>query len=144
MHFQTVVMNVADLDRSIDFYRDVFGFTNLSRKDRLAAIAAPAHDRAQVIVLRSLGTRGVTGGGRHTGIRALVLEVDSVEELERIGAELERRGCLVGRRTGPSWSAVFGRDPDHTALAAGASLTSDPIGLESWAALDESLYGLGE
>lgn len=144
MHFQTVVINVADLDRSIDFYRDVLGFTLLSRKDRLAAIAAPADDRAQVIVFRELGTRGVTGGGRHTGMRALVLEVDSVEELERIATELEGRGCLVGRRTGPSWSAIFGRDPDHTALAAGTSLTSEPISLDAWAALDESLYGLGE
>jgi catechol 2,3-dioxygenase-like lactoylglutathione lyase family enzyme len=144
MHFQTVVMNVADLDRAIEFYRGVFGFTELSRKDRLAAIAAAADDRCQVIILRSLGTTGVTGGGRHTGMRALVFEVDSLEELERIDSALDQQGLLLGRRKGPNWSAIFGRDPDHTAIAAGTSLTAEPIGLESWAALDESLYGFGE
>jgi catechol 2,3-dioxygenase-like lactoylglutathione lyase family enzyme len=144
VHFQTVVMNVADLDRSIAFYRDVFGFTELSRRDQLAAIAAGADDRAQVIILRELGTTGMTGGARHTGIRALVLEVEALAELETIAAALDRHGAIEARRTGDSWEAVFARDPDHTAVVAGCSRTSDPIGLAAWAALDESLYGVGE
>jgi catechol 2,3-dioxygenase-like lactoylglutathione lyase family enzyme len=32
MNFQGVVMNVADLNRSIDFYREVLGFTLLSQE----------------------------------------------------------------------------------------------------------------
>jgi catechol 2,3-dioxygenase-like lactoylglutathione lyase family enzyme len=143
MHFQTVVMNVADLDRSIDFYCDVLGFTLLSRKDQLAALHSKS-DRPQVIILRALGSRVVTGGGRHTGIRALVLEVDSLQQLEEIATALDGQGRLVGKRDGPTWEAVFGRDPDHTAVVAGCSVTSEPIGLESWAELDESLYGVGE
>ena len=31
MNFMAVVMNVADLNRSIDFYREVLGFTVLSQ-----------------------------------------------------------------------------------------------------------------
>jgi catechol 2,3-dioxygenase-like lactoylglutathione lyase family enzyme len=137
-------MNVADLDRSIDFYRDVYGFTELARRDQLAAISAGAEDRVQVIILRALGTTGVTGGARHTGMRALVLETESLAELEKVAAALERHGALVAKRTGSSWEAVFGRDPDYTAVVAGCSRDSGPIGLEAWAALDESLYGVGE
>ena len=69
MNFQGVVMNVADLDRSIDFYREVLGFTLLSQKEQLAAVSAPGNDRAQVIVLRALGSSPI-GGARHIGLRA--------------------------------------------------------------------------
>ena len=83
MNFQGVVMNVADLNRSIDFYREVLGFKVLSQEEQLAAVSAPGSDEPQVIVLRAFGS-GLAGGARHVGVRALVLEVDSAEELERI------------------------------------------------------------
>ena len=145
MHFQSIVMNVADLDRSLEFYSEVFGFRLLSRKDQLAAIHAPS-DRAQVIVLRALGTSSSrVSGARHIGMRALVLEVESLDELDRIVSEMDQRQCLVTRREGDTWKAVFGRDPDHTAVVAGCSLTpKQAITLEAWANLDEFLYGVGE
>ena len=144
MNFQSVVINVADIDRSLDFYREVFGFTLLSRKDQLAAAYAPRSEIPQVIVFRSLGTAGRVGGARHVGIRAIVLEVDSVDELQRIEAALEARQGIVARHSGDTWTAVFGRDPDHIAVVAGTSLGPDPIPLDAWAKLDESLYAVGE
>lgn len=144
MHFQSLVFNVSDLDRSLDFYREVYGFALLSRKDQLAAIHAPGSERPQVMVLRALGTSGRRGGGRHLGMRALILEVDSLDELEQIATALEARQYLVGRRDGDTWTAVFGRDPDHVAVVAGFSDGPAGITLEAWAALDEILYGVGE
>ena len=144
MNFQSVVVNVADLDRSVDFYCDVFGFTLLSRKDQLAALYAEGNPRAQVIVLRSVGSSGFVGGARHVGIRGLILEVDTLDELERIATELEKRQAFMLRRGGDGWTAVFGRDPDRIAVIAGASLTDQPIALEAWATLDEALYAVGE
>ena len=55
MNFQGVVMNVADLNRSIDFYREVLGFTVRSQEEQLAAMNAPGSDLPQVIVLRGSG-----------------------------------------------------------------------------------------
>jgi catechol 2,3-dioxygenase-like lactoylglutathione lyase family enzyme len=146
MNFQGVVMNVEDCDRSIDFYREVFGFTLLSRKDQLAAVAAPEGDRAQVIVFRSTATSAARRvGGGHVGIRVLVLEVDTLDELERIAEALEKRGCLVARHSDDAtWTSVFGRDPDQIAVGVGTSLTAGPIGPEAWAALHDALYALGE
>lgn len=146
MNFQSVLMNVADCDRSIDFYRDVLGFTLLARKDQLAAMSASGSDRAQVIVLRSITSSAarIVGGG-HIGIRALVMEVDTLDELERIAAALEDRGCLVARHGDDTrWTALFARDPDQIALVVGTSLTNGPIELDAWAALHDTLYGLGE
>jgi lactoylglutathione lyase len=144
MNLQTVVMNVSDLDKSVAFYRDVLGFSELAMKDQLAAVYAAGNDHPQVIVFRELGTTGRLEGARHLGMRALVVEVDSIEELDRVGAALEERGLLASRREGDVWLAVFGRDPDGTAVVAGASKDANAITLQSWADLDESLYGVGE
>jgi catechol 2,3-dioxygenase-like lactoylglutathione lyase family enzyme len=145
MHFQSVVMNVSDLDRSIEFYSDVFGFTLLSRRDQLAAISAAGSEGPQVIILRAFGTSGRGTGARHIGIRALALEVDSDAELGAIEEALERRQSLGRRLTdNENWKAVVGYDPDRITVIAGTAMGSGPITDESWAALDESLYGVGE
>jgi catechol 2,3-dioxygenase-like lactoylglutathione lyase family enzyme len=145
MHFQSVVINVSDLDQSIDFYDDVFGFTLLSRRDQLAAISAAGSERPQVIILRAFGTSGRAGGARHIGMRALALEVDSAAELEAIEEALERRQSLGRRLTdNANWKAVVGYDPDRITVIAGTAMGTGPITDESWAALDESLYGVGE
>jgi catechol 2,3-dioxygenase-like lactoylglutathione lyase family enzyme len=70
VNFQSVVLNVSNLERSLDFYRDVFGFNLLSQRDQLAALGAPSTERSQVIVLRALGSG--RSGGAHVGIRAFV------------------------------------------------------------------------
>jgi len=146
MIFQSVVMNVEDCDRSIEFYREVLGFSLFARKDQLAAMSAPQSDRVQVIVLRSVATSGARRvGAGHVGIRAFVLEVDTLDELQRITEALEKRGSLVGRHGDDGkWTSVFGRDPDQIAFVVGASLTNGPIEVESWAALHDALYALGE
>jgi catechol-2,3-dioxygenase len=144
MIFQSVVVNVSDLDGSIEFYGDVFGFTVLSKRDQLAALSAPGSEEPQVLVLRAFGTSGRSGGARHIGIRAFVLEVGPAE-LERIERALEERKSLDRRITDhATWKAVVGRDPDRIAVVVGTAIGDGPIGNESWAALHESLYGLGE
>jgi catechol 2,3-dioxygenase-like lactoylglutathione lyase family enzyme len=146
MYFQSIVMNVADLDRSLEFYSEVFGFKLLARQDQLASIHAPESERAQVIVLRALATSSsrVSGAG-HVGMRALVLECGSLSELERIATEMDRRKCLVARREGGTWTAAFGTDPDRIGVVAGCSLRPDEaITVDAWAELSDFLYGVGE
>jgi catechol-2,3-dioxygenase len=143
MNFQGVVMNVADLDRSIVFYGEVLGFTVLSQKEQLAALNAPNNDRAQVLVLRALGSSPM-GGARHVGLRTFVLEVDSVEQLERIASEFDARKVLLDRREQSEWTAVVGSDPDEVSVV----ITWHPGGtdteVDSWRTLDDFLYGIGE
>jgi catechol-2,3-dioxygenase len=143
MNFQAVVMNVADLNRSIDFYREVLEFTLLSQREQLAAVSAPGTDRTQVIVLRALGSSPV-GGARHIGLRAFVLEVDSADQLERIASELDARRLLVGRRDHSEWTAVVGRDPDGVAIVVARVSGAGRITEYSWRTLDDFLYGIGE
>jgi catechol-2,3-dioxygenase len=141
MNFQGVVVNVADLDRSVEFYRDVLDFKILSQKDQLAAMGAGRSDPTQVIVLRAFGSSPV-GGARHIGLRAFILEVDSADQLERIANDLDSRRLLVSRRDHREWTAVVGRDPDSVAVV----VTYIPGGIQedSWRTLDDLLYGIGE
>ncbi len=141
MQFQAVVVNVADLKRSIDFYREVFGFTLLSQKEQLAAVRAPGSDRTQVIVLRALGSSPLRGA-RHRGLRAFVLEVESAEQLERIASDLDSRSLLVSRRDHDEWTAVVGRDPDDVTVV--VAYIAGGFEEESWRTLDDLLYGIGE
>jgi catechol 2,3-dioxygenase-like lactoylglutathione lyase family enzyme len=147
MQFSGVVMNVADLDASIDFYSQVYGFTLLARKDQLVSMDAPGEGLPQVIVFRAVGStsgRRVIGSG-HVGLRAIVIEIDSVDELERISAALDERGSLVARHgDGITWTGVFGRDPDHNAVIVGASLVEGPIPIDAWRDLNDALYSAGE
>jgi catechol-2,3-dioxygenase len=141
MNFQGVVMNVADLNRSIDFYREVLGFTLLSQKEQLAAVSAPGNDQLQVIVLRALGSSPI-GGARHIGLRAFMLEVESADQLERIASDLDSRRLLLSRRDTSEWTAVVGRDPDGVAVV----VARIPGGIteDSWKTLDDFVYGIGE
>jgi len=142
MNFGGVVMNVAELNRSIDFYREVFGFTVLSQEEQLAVVSAPGSDRAQVIVLRALGS-SPAGGARHVGLRSYVLEVEPAD-LERIANDLASRKALVSRRDHREWIAVVGRDPDGVAVVVTCIPGGGRITEHSWRTLDDVLYGIGE
>jgi catechol 2,3-dioxygenase len=143
MNFQGVVVNVADLNRSIDFYREVLGFKLLSQEEELAAMSASGDDRTQVIVLRAFGS-SPAGGARHVGVRAFVLDVESLDRLEQIASELESRKLLISRRNHSEWSAVVGRDPDGVSVVLAAHPYGDRATEEGWRALDDFLYGVGE
>jgi catechol-2,3-dioxygenase len=143
MNFQGVIVNVADLNRSLDFYREVLNFTVLSRNEQLATVSAQESDRPQVIVLRAFGSSRV-GGARHIGLRAFVLEVDSIDHLERIASTLDSRGLLISRRDHSEWTAVVGRDPDGVAVVVACVPGPGPITENSWTTLDDLLYGIGE
>jgi catechol-2,3-dioxygenase len=143
MYFQGVVMNVADLSRSIDFYREVLGFGVLSQEDQLAVVNAPGSDHPQVIVLRAFGS-SPKGGARHIGLRAFILEADSIDQLERIERELDSRKLFVSRRDHSDWSAVVARDPDGVAVVVAAEPRGERLTEDGWKTLDDFVYGVGE
>jgi catechol 2,3-dioxygenase len=143
MNFMAVVMNVADLNRSIDFYREVLGFTVLSQEEQLAAARAPGSDHSQVIVLRAFGSSPI-GGARHIGLRAFILEAESPDHLEQIVSELESRKLLVTRRDHSEWTAVVARDPDGVSVVVAADPAGGRLGDDGWKTLDDFLYGIGE
>jgi catechol 2,3-dioxygenase-like lactoylglutathione lyase family enzyme len=143
MNFLGVVINVADLNRSIDFYCEVLGFTVVSQEEQLAAVSAPGSDHSQVIVLRAFGSSPI-GGARHIGLRAFILEAESPDHLDKIASELDSRKLLVTRRDHSEWTAVVARDPDGVAVVVAADPAGGRLGDDGWKTLDDFLYAIGE
>ena len=106
------VLFVADLDRAVRFYTEVFGMDVVSREEGLGAVflrsprSGNHHD---------LGLFGVEQAGprqRGVGLYHLAWQLDTIDEL----VEFRRRLVAAGARTGESshgaTKSVYGADPD--------------------------------
>jgi catechol-2,3-dioxygenase len=52
LSFQAILANVTDIDRSADFYSEVFEFPVLSRDTEVVTMMVNRADRRQVLILR--------------------------------------------------------------------------------------------
>src|ERR1700676_3912859 len=112
LSIQTALLNVHDLKRSIDFYRQVFDLRLVSQSNQVAALMINDADRRQVVVLREVGTGALHAGRLSIGLRLLALEAGSPDELEVIEQRLVDRKAFVSQKRTKTWRAIVGRDPD--------------------------------
>lgn len=106
------VLYVRDAERSAEFYERVLGFRRLAMAEAVrgaiflqAAGSTNDHDLGLFTVGEQPGPGGV-------GLYHLAWEVDTLDELERIGKALGDAGALVGSSDHGTTKAVYGRDPD--------------------------------
>jgi len=114
-------LNISQLDRSIDFYRAVFGFEVLRRSDDAARrYAFLGRDGAIVLTLwqQSEGGFATNRPGLHH-LSFQVGSLDEVREAERrlrgIGARLHHDG-IVAHAEGADSGGLFFDDPDGIRL----------------------------
>jgi catechol-2,3-dioxygenase len=145
LSIQGVLLNVRDLDRSVEFYQDVFGLRPIAREDRVAVLMIDESSRQQVLILRALdGANPVHMGRGSLGPRVLLLEVGTPDELKAIEQRLTERDAFIGRRRTETWEAIVGVDPDRIEVSASTSLTGHPIQTTDWNHLDQMVYEVGE
>jgi catechol-2,3-dioxygenase len=108
------VLYVRDVERSVAFYQDVLGFRNLGGPPGAAFLQAGASTNDHDLALFQIGQQaGPSSAGRGTvGLYHLAWEVDTLEELERVGRVLAERGALVGASDHSTTKALYARDPD--------------------------------
>ena len=109
------VLYVRDLERSVAFYRDALGFrTKVEIPGRAAFLQAGASTNDHDLGIFAVGEgAGPSMAGRATvGLYHLAWEVDTLDELERVQAELASRDALVGATDHGTTKAVYGHDPD--------------------------------
>ncbi|MFI6291163.1 VOC family protein [Nonomuraea sp. NPDC050790] len=117
-----VGLNVTDLDRSIDFYSQVFGLTLYGRTDgddwSYARLGRPDE---LVLTLWQQQISGRYDAGR-PGLHHLSFEAPGIDELEAIETKLGelgisiRHGGIVPHRAGGESGGLFFEDPDGTRL----------------------------
>ena len=143
LSIQTVLLNVRDLEKSVEFYRGVFDFPVVSERDQVAALLVNEHDRRQVVMLREVEPSALHAGRGTIGPRLLAFEVRSPNELAMIEGRLDQHHAILRRVEGETYKAIFAADPDRIEISVASSLTGAPISTEDWQTIDGAVFAIG-
>lgn len=109
------VLYIRDLDRSVEFYREVLGFRVVfGVPGRAAFMQAPASNNDHDLGLFQIGgdATGSQAGRGMVGLYHVAWEVDTLDELDRIRGLLIERGALVGATDHGTTKGIYAHDPD--------------------------------
>jgi catechol-2,3-dioxygenase len=108
------VLYVRDVGRSVAFYRDVLGFTEIMGMPGARFLRAPASTNDHDLGLFEIGPRaGASAAGRSTvGLYHLAWEVDTLAELRRVRDALTAVDALVGTSDHGTTKSLYATDPD--------------------------------
>ncbi len=119
------VLYVRDAEASARFYQTVLGFERLPMGFPGAVfLRAPGSTNDHDLGLFSVGPAApaeppapaASSRARPVGLYHLAWEVDTLDELERLGAELAKVGALVGASDHGTTKSIYARDPDGLEL----------------------------
>lgn len=106
------VLYVRDVDRSVDFYTDVLGFTVMHRRPTAAFLRAADSDNDYDLGLFQVRGSGVRQTGTSIGLYHLAWSVSTLPELAAFAGRLTTAGALVGSSDHAVSKSLYGRDPD--------------------------------
>lgn len=108
-----VVLYVADLQRSLDFYEQVLGFERLAAGEFPGGVflrhAGSANDH-DLGLFQARGRETVVPG--RVGLYHVAWEVETLADLEDMRQRLVAVGALGGAADHAATKALYGRDPD--------------------------------
>ncbi len=102
------VLFVSELDRSVNFYRDLFGCEVTLRSGDAALLLTPAGFQLYIIERGKHAERHPGGLGHHL----LMWAADSAQGLEYFEQALKDAGSYTDTHTAGEVTFVEGRDPD--------------------------------
>jgi catechol-2,3-dioxygenase len=107
------VLFVADLDRSLRFYTEVFGMEVIAREPRADAafLRLPRSGNHHDLGLFGIGT-GAGPKRRGIGLYHLAWQVDTIDELASAREALLTAGALTGQSSHGATKSLYGADPD--------------------------------
>jgi catechol 2,3-dioxygenase-like lactoylglutathione lyase family enzyme len=104
----SAVMFVQELDRSVDFYREVLA---LEVSDRSPTACLLTSASGSQLIVRSMGSGGVHSLGG-VGVQYVIWTAADKEDLDRCERTLKKLSAHRETRVGGPVKAVEGRDPD--------------------------------
>jgi catechol 2,3-dioxygenase-like lactoylglutathione lyase family enzyme len=103
-----LALTVSDLERSFQFYHDVFGMLAVYREQNFLQAQTPG---ARDVLVLEVGTEnvGLSGGIKHFGFR-----LTDARDIDRAATAIERAGGTIKHRGEfcPGEPYVFFADPD--------------------------------
>lgn len=113
MKLNHAVLKVRDLDRSVAFYRDVFGFTEVARAGgQMAFMRAPGSSNHHDLGFLALGNRAVVPAANAVGLFHVAWEVPTIQDLAAARKKLQQIGAVTGESDHGATKSVYGTDPD--------------------------------
>ena len=107
------VLFVADLDRAVQFYTDVFAMELVSRESRLGAAFLRLPRSGNHHDLGLFGVSGATPQPRRSvGLYHLAWQLDTVDELAEFRRALIGSGAYTGESSHGATKSIYGADPD--------------------------------
>jgi catechol-2,3-dioxygenase len=108
------VLFVADLDRSLRFYADVFGMQVVSREARANAVflRLPRSGNHHDLGLFGVGASGGPKRRGAIGLYHLAWQLDTIDELVAARQILLDAGAYTGESSHGATKSVYGVDPD--------------------------------
>lgn len=108
-----VVLYVRNLERSVEFYKSIFGFEEVARRHRMMALLRAAgsknhHDLGLV----ALGSHAPTPTAGTIGLYHLAWEVKTIEDLAKAAELLQEKNYFRGASDHGVSKSVYGEDPD--------------------------------
>jgi catechol-2,3-dioxygenase len=108
------VLFVADLDRSVRFYEDVFGMVVVAQEPRANAafLRLPRGDNHHDLGLFGVGSTGGPRPRGAIGLYHLAWQVDTIDELAAARTAVLDRGAYTGESSHGATKSIYGADPD--------------------------------
>jgi catechol-2,3-dioxygenase len=134
------VLFVADLDRSVRFYTDVFGMELITRGPRLDAafLRLPRSGNHHDLGLFGL-SMAEPKPPRSVGLYHLAWQLDTIDELVEFRQALLDAGAYTGESSHGATKSVYGVDPDDNLFEIMWMLPRDGWGIYENAAVVEHL-----
>jgi hypothetical protein len=134
---------VADLDRSVDFYRELGPFDEIVREGAVAVLGegSPA---SIVLILREGRSNYARRSQQSLGLRSITFNVGSSSELDRTESVLRGRKLFTSRRqlTSGGSELLYGRDPDNMPLVFVYYVGDEALGSDYYRTVADLAYSL--
>jgi catechol 2,3-dioxygenase-like lactoylglutathione lyase family enzyme len=141
---RSTLLAVADLDRSVAFYRELGPFEEIAREDAVAVLGDVSPASILLILRESRGSHHTRHGQQSLGLRSITFNVGSLGELDRIESVLRSRDRFTSRQQiGNNASELLrGRDPDNSPLVFVCYARDEPLGQEYFRTIAHMVYSL--
>ncbi len=108
------VLFVRDADAAAEFYRQAFGFEELTRPAgiRAAFMRSPAGDNHHDLGLFEVGAQAARPARGSVGLYHLAWQIDTIQALVEMSSRLGDLGALTGASDHGVSKSLYGRDPD--------------------------------
>ncbi len=141
---RSALVAVADLDRSVAFYRELGPFDEIAREDAVAVIGDASPPSIVLILREARSMHRVRHGPQSLGIRSITFNVHSLGELDRIESVLRGRDLFTHRQSVADGAAELlrGRDPDNLPLVFVCYIKVEGLGADYYRTVANLVYSL--